>query len=146
SIQHLRKIFTSRYMVHCISNTCRQHHAPPLPFGLNHFPQLVQVVLVAQDVLDGGEASHDALFLLGEVYMDNAVGKSLCHPFHVSPPSAGRAIQKPYPHIFRPDVLLSIHNRLVSQICTNGKGTHYLPPTTVLQMRESPAQWHPYPA
>lgn len=62
-----------------------------------------------------------------------------------SPPS-GRAIQKPCPHIFRPGALLSIHNRLVSQICTNGKETHYLPPTTVLQMRENPAQWHPYPA
>src|SRR5699024_12648481 len=52
-----------------------------------------------------------------------------------SPPS-GHDIQKPCPHIFRPGALLSIHNRLVSQICTNGKGTHYLPPTTVLRSEE----------
>lgn len=36
------------------------HHAPSLPICLYQFAQPIQVVLVAQDVLDGGEAINNS--------------------------------------------------------------------------------------
>ena len=73
------------------------HHTPSLPICLYQFAESVQVSLVAQDVLDGGEAVCDLLcnnrvwrfliFTRDTPYSINLFRIS----FHVSPPSAGRA-------------------------------------------------------
>ena len=67
---------------HSITLLARQHYAPPLPLGLNHFLEFVQVVLVAQDVLDGGETVDGALFLLGNINEDYPVVSMFCQPLH----------------------------------------------------------------